>query len=67
MNDMTNDVHQDEELENAVRSKIERRTANEILTVLEVVLRTELRGLSEERRRIYQKVRNHCLKEGFIE
>jgi hypothetical protein len=35
--------------------------------VLEVVLGTELRGLSEERHRIYQKVKNHCIKEGFIE
>jgi hypothetical protein len=64
---MTKDSQQEEELEKVVRSKIERRTANEILTVLEVVLGTELRRLSEERHRIYQKVKNHCIKEGFIE
>jgi hypothetical protein len=64
---MTKDSYQEEELEKVVRSKIERKTANEILTVLEVVLGAELRGLSEERHRIYQKVKNHCIKEGFIE
>ena len=56
-----------EALENAVRTKIEQKTANYILNVLEVVLGTELRGLSEERHRIYQKVKNHCIREGFIE
>jgi hypothetical protein len=64
---MTKDSQQEEELEKIVRSKIERRMANEILTVLEVVLGTELRSLSEERHRIYQKVKNHYIKEGLIE
>jgi hypothetical protein len=40
-------MEQEEALENAVRSKIERKTANHILNVLEVVLGTELKGLSE--------------------
>jgi hypothetical protein len=42
-------MEQEEALENAVRSQIERKTANHILNLLEVVLATELKGLSEER------------------
>ncbi|MGA7368014.1 MAG: hypothetical protein WBX01_02720 [Nitrososphaeraceae archaeon] len=50
-----------------MRSKIERRTAENILTYLDFVLHDELLGFSEERHRINQKVKNHCIKEGFIE
>ncbi|MGA7370086.1 MAG: hypothetical protein WBX01_13230 [Nitrososphaeraceae archaeon] len=58
-------MEQPEALENAIRSKIERRTAENILTYLDFVLHDELLGFSEERRKIHQKVKNHCIKEGF--
>jgi hypothetical protein len=44
-------MEQEEVLENDVRSKIERRTSNKILTVLDFTLHDELLGKSEERHR----------------
>jgi hypothetical protein len=60
-------MEQEEALEKAMRSKIERRTANNILTYLEMYLHDEFVGMVDERRRILEKVKNHCIKEGFIE
>lgn len=52
---MTKDNNQEEGLEKAMRSKIERRTANNILTYLEFYLREELVGMVDERHRILEK------------
>jgi hypothetical protein len=60
-------MEHEEALEKAMRSKIERRTTNNILTYLEFYLHDELVGMVDERHRIFDKVKNQCIKEGFIE